>query len=103
MSDATSPLTDEERAELEQLRAEKAKREQAAQDRREREELARLRAQREAQRQEAAEDARIAEVREKNRKLMEPDDDLKMPIGQKVVLLAVVIIAIALALMFLRG
>ena len=61
-------LTDEERAELEQLRAEKAAREQAARD---------------------------AEARERGRALMEPDeDDLKMPLGQKVVIFAVVGIAL---------
>ena len=61
-------LTDEERAELEQLRAEKAERAQAARD---------------------------AEARERGRALMEPDeDDLKMPLGQKVVIFAVVGIAL---------
>jgi len=88
----TSPLTDEERAELEELRAQKAAREEAAQ----REELERLRSERAAAEANAAEDARIAEVRERNRKLMEPDDDLKMPLGQKVVLIAVAIIALAI-------
>ena len=39
--------------------------------------------------------ARDAEARERGRALMEPDDDdLRMPLGQKVVILAVVGVAI---------
>lgn len=82
-------LTDEERAELEQLRAEKAAREQAA----ERAELERLRAQRSEGEAERAAVARDAAARERGRKLMEPDDDLRMPLGQKIVILAVVGVA----------
>ena len=88
-------LTDEERAELEQLRAEKAAREQAARDAAERAELEKLRAQRAQTEAERAQAARDAEARERGRALMEPDDDdLKMPLGQKVVILAVVGIAL---------
>lgn len=89
-------LTDEERAELEQLRAEKAAREQAERDARdaaERAELERLRAQRAQGEAERAAQARDAAARERGRKLMEPDDDLKMPLGQKIVILAVVGVA----------
>lgn len=50
-----APLTDEERAELEELRAEKARREERARARRERAELEQLRAERERSR--AADDA----------------------------------------------
>ena len=89
MADRTG-LTDEERAELEQLRAEKAAREQA--ERAERERLRRQKAEDEAMR---ASLERDAEARERGRALMEPDDDdLRMPLGQKVVILAVVGVAI---------
>ena len=101
-------LTDEERAELEALRAEKAARAQAEQDARERAELEALRAEREAQarqqeraRQEAELDARDAQIRERNRQLMEPDDDLRMPVGQKVVLAVVFVAVVAIVCVML--
>lgn len=117
MDDQATPLTQEERAELERLRAEKAEREEAEQARREREELERLRAESaESKRQEPArdegrkesqtqltnEDRRVLEARERGRRLMEPDDDLSMPLGQKVVLLGmlVIVVIIVLALVF---
>ncbi len=88
-------LTDEERAELEQLRAEKAARERAARDAAERAELEHLRRQKARGAAERAQARRDAEARERGRALMEPDeDDLKMPLGQKVVILAVVGIAL---------
>ena len=88
-------LTDEERAELEQLRAEKAARERAARDAAERAELERLRRQKARGAAERAQARRDAEARERGRALMEPDDDdLRMPLGQKVVILAVVGVAI---------
>ena len=75
MAQETTPLTDEERSELEQLRAEKAAREQAAQ----------------------AHHERV----EHERTLMEPGDDLAMPVGQRIVLIAVAVAAIlALAVIF---
>ena len=67
MADET-PLTDEEREELRRLRAEKAARERAQADAAQKAELERLRVER------------------------EPDDDLKMPVGQKIVLLALAVI-----------
>ena len=76
MSENTQGLSAEERAELEQLRAEKAAREQAARDRAERAELERLKAERDRKRAEAEKDAHARELRERNAKLMEPDDDL---------------------------
>ena len=92
MADNTG-LTDEERAELERLRAEKAERLRAEKDAAERAELERLRRER-ARSQEAFEaDRRAADARERGRALMEPDDDLKMPLGQKIVILAVVVVA----------
>ncbi len=83
------PLSDAERAELELLRAEKRAREERA-------ELARLRA-------EEREDVRVAMARERGRSLMEPGDDLSMPLGQKIVLvgLAVVVVAIVALLVFM--
>ena len=122
MSDTTG-LTDEERAELEALRAEKAERERAARAQAERAELERLRAEKAAAEAETtqpaaaprpearpaaassqppvteaerAQLARDAAARERGRKLMEPDDDeLKMAPGQKIVVAAILIVAVA--------
>ena len=115
MADEARPLTDEERAELEARRAEKAAREERERAARERAELEALRAQK-AQAQQAAsaprqpastraaqqpvhrataEEQRIREQRERGARLMEPDDDLRMPLGQKIVL-AVIGVAVAL-------
>ena len=93
MTDDITPLSAEERAELEQLRAEKAAREEAEQARRERAELQRLRAERGIQGQATAQE-------ERGRRLMEPGDDLSMPVGQKVVL-AVVAIAVIVAVVMI--
>lgn len=90
-------LSEEERAELEQLRAEKAARLQAERDAAERAELDRLR----AEKQRAAQ---LAADREQARKLMEPDeDDLKMAPGQKIVIAAVVGIALVWLLITVIG
>ena len=104
MSQDAAPLSDEERAELEELRAEKAALEAAERARKERAELERLRAQ-SAQReaiaqQEAMADARARAARERASKFMEPGVDLSMPLGQRIVLigLALVVIAIVVAL-----
>ena len=116
-------LTDAERAELEALRAEKERRElealRAEKDRRELESLraektraaqaeaavgedAQLvaeqqRAARQAAQQEAEQIRRIQEQRAKGRALMEPDEDdedIRMPLGQKIVIGTVVILAV---------
>ena len=92
MADDTG-LTDEERAELEQLRAEKAARQQAEKDAAERAELERLRAQRAADEAERAARTRDEQALARARALMEPDDDLRMPLGQKIVILAIVGVA----------
>ncbi len=106
----TEGLSEEERAELEQLRAEKAAREQAARDERERAELEQLRAEkvRAAKAAGAREDAARAHAEEvadleSARKFMEPDDDLKMAPGQKIVILAVVGVAAVFLLMNILG
>lgn len=99
-------LTDEERAELEQLRAEKAARQRSQQAARERAELEELKAEKLRAEQDAEQDARIAEVRAKGRALMEPDesdDDIRMPTGQKVVLVALFAIAAVVVLMAMFG
>ena len=99
-------LSEEERAELEQLRAEKAAREQAERDAAERAELDRLRAEKERAdiANEAARAAQLAADREQARKLMEPDeDDLKMAPGQKIVIAAVVGIALVWLLITVIG
>ena len=88
MADSNTPLSDAERAELERLRAEKAQRDRSRADAQRRAELERLR------RDQADADAerRDAQRRERAREYMEPDEDLKMPLAQKLVLLVVAII-----------
>lgn len=133
MENHPKPLSDDERAELEELRAEKARREADAKAERERAELEELRAEkarssratrpapqagrplksaeelerehdeRERQRIEAIRDQHDAELREKGREFMEPDDDLNMPKGQKLVILGVVIVVAILILMSVLG
>jgi len=105
-TEVAEALSDEERAELEALRAEKAARKKAEQDARERAELEALRKERDAKealarqaRQEAEQDARDAQLRERNRQLMEPDDDLRMPLAQKLVL-AVLAFVVAAAIFY---
>ena len=88
MADEQAPLTDEERAELERLRAEKAARENAARAAAQKAELERLR----TEQAEADADARDAARRERAREYMEPDEDLKMPLAQKLVLLFVALL-----------
>ena len=118
MAEGVQPLTDEERAELEALRAEKAEREAREQAARERAELEALRAERASQSApqpapqpakpaqqaratavESEEDRRIREARERGAKLMEPDDDLRMPMGQKIVLAVLVALVIIVFVM----
>lgn len=96
----SSPLTDSERAELEQLRAERAARAEAA----ERAELKKLRAERERVRIQQEQDKHIQELRERNRKLMEPDDeDLSMPVAQRVVLGVLAFIVLAFVVYLVTG
>ena len=97
MADET-PLTDEEREELRRLRAEKAARERAQQDAAQKAELERL----PSEQAEAEQEALDARRRERAREYMEPDDDLKMPVGQKIVLLALAVI-VALFVMSVVG
>lgn len=99
-------LSQAEREELEQLRAEKAAREAAAAKAAERAELEALRAEKAkaeaAQRNQAAareQAAQEAADLERARKLMEPDDDLRMPVGQKIVIAAVFGIAVVFLLL----
>lgn len=96
---ADAPHTDEERAELERLRAEKAAREQAARNAAQKAELESLR----AEQAEAEQMARDAERRERAREYMEPDEDLKMPLGQKLVLLVLAIIVAVFVMSFVGG
>lgn len=124
MSDQITPLTDDERAELEALRAEKAAREERERVARERAELEELRREHEAQsakpaataarpqqaapqrvrRAETEEDRRIREARARGTQLMEPDDDLRMPLGQKIVLGVLALLVAIIAIMhFLVG
>ena len=98
---------EKERAELEALRAEKTRAVQAeAQAQAEAEAAAaedaqlaadQQRAARQAAQQEAEQIRRIQEQRAKGRALMEPDEDdedIKMPLGQKIVIGTVVILAV---------
>ena len=94
-----APLTDAERAELEALRAEKERRELEAlrADKDAQLAAAQQRAARQAAQQEAEQIRRIQEQRAKGRALMEPDEDdedIKMPLGQKIVIATVVILAV---------
>ena len=103
MAENDAPLSAEERAELEALRAERAEREAQEQARRERAELARLKAERERQQRESDLDARDRAIRERNAKLMEPDDDLNMPVGQKIVLAGIAVAVLLIILMSVFG
>ena len=110
MAGDETPLSAQERAELEELRAQKAAREQAEQARRERAELEELRRQsaREAQVAQESEEARAREqrsreARERGRQLMEPGDDLSMPLGQRLVLVALALIVIGIIVAFVWG
>ena len=97
---------EKERAELEALRAEKTRAAQAeAQEQAEAAAVAedaqfvaaQQRAARQAAQQEAEQIRRIQEQRAKGRALMEPDaddEDIKMPLGQKIVIGTVVILAV---------
>lgn len=97
MPDATPGLTDDERAE-------KAEREQARSSAAERAELEALKAEAARTRADIERDRAVAEARERGRRIMEPDeDDLSMPIGQKVVILAVIGIALAFILVTVLG
>ncbi len=91
MSHEDTPLSADERAELDRLRAEKAAREDRERARRERAELDRLRREK---------DDRAA--RDRARAIMEPGDDLSMPLGQKIVLgvLALIVIAVIAVYLF---
>ena len=93
---------EKERAELEALRAEKTRAAQAeaavqAEVDSAAESEAQQRAARQAAQQEAEQIRRIQEQRAKGRALMEPDEDdedIKMPLGQKIVIGTVVILAV---------
>ena len=93
---------EKERADLEALRAEKTRAAQAeaavqAEVDAVAESEAQQRAARQAAQQEAEQIRRIQEQRAKGRALMEPDEDdedIKMPLGQKIVIGTVVILAV---------
>lgn len=93
---------EKERAELEALRAEKTRAAQAeaavqAEVDAAAESEAQQRTARQAVQQEAEQIRRIQEQRAKGRALMEPDEDdedIKMPLGQKIVIGTVVILAV---------
>ncbi|MBR1830657.1 MAG: hypothetical protein IJ781_14365, partial [Atopobiaceae bacterium] len=59
---------------------------------------------RRVQRTETEDDRRIREARERGAKLMEPDDDLRMPVGQKIVLAVLaLLVGIIVVMHFLVG
>ena len=127
MAENVQPLTEEERAELEALRAEKTARLEREQAERERAELEALRAEKAGTTQAASSqaapsqaaqseataaprtpqrraedverDRQIREARARGEKLMLPDDDLKMPMGQKVVLAGIAIVVLLVVIM----
>ena len=79
----TAPLTDEERAELEELRAEKARREEEERTRRERAELEALRAERDAAARAEAQPAPAP--RRKPAPAPEPEAPTEKTFGQRMV------------------
>lgn len=99
MADSQTGLSEEERAELERLRAEKASREQAAAEAAQRSELERLR----REQAEAEADERDAARRERAREYMEPDEDLKMPAAQKLVLALLALVIVAFVVYAISG
>ena len=101
--DENTQLSPDERAELEALRAEKAAAEERAKAQAEREELERLRAEEAARKAREEADAHTREVAERNRRLMEPDEDLRMPLAQKLVLVVLAVIVIASIIYFVNG
>ena len=92
MSGDVMPLSDDERAELEQLRKERAQREAAERARVERAELERLRSEHAMGEQ----DARREEQRRRAASLMEPGEDLSMPKGQRIVLIIIAFIVVGI-------
>jgi Flp pilus assembly protein TadB len=103
MADENVTLSDDERAELEKLRAEKAAREQAQAAAAQKAELERLRAEKAQAEEDAAAEARDAAARERAREYMEPDEDLKMPLAQKIVLLAVALLIVWFVFQLIGG
>lgn len=110
MSLDDTPLSDAERAELEQLRAEKQAREEAERARAERAELEQLRAERTGSarsrpdvRETPDEVQRLRESRERARRFMEPDEDLSMPMGQRIVLVVLAVIVLVIIAVILFG
>ena len=99
----TVPLSDDERAELERLRADAAARERAAADAAQRAELERLREQKRRAEADAAADERDAYRRERAREMMEPGDDLKMPLAQKIMLLVIALFIGVFVINFIAG
>ncbi len=99
MADDQMPLTADERAELEQLRAEKLERERAERARRERAELEQLRSERAVRNQTSSVET-TGGSRPEKRSIMEPDDDLSMPLGQKIVLVALALVVLAIVAAF---
>ncbi len=92
MSQPNDKLTDDERAELEELRAERAARQRAAANRSDRDRL------------EAEQAARDAEIRRRNREMMEPDeDDLTMSNAQKMIFFGILVLAVAALLAMVFG
>lgn len=87
-TDDEDSLSRAERAELLELRKEKAERM--------REQQQALAAQKQQAAFVRARDEHIKYIKEKNRKIMEPDDDLRMPLGQKIVLICLAVLAAAI-------
>jgi len=108
MAQDATPLSEDERRELEELRAQKRAREEAEQARKDREELERLRVEQaraasanqrtsgtpNSSKPPSQEELRVRAARDRGKKLMEPGDDLSMPLGQKLVLVAVFLMVI---------
>lgn len=98
MSEPTQGLSDAERKELDELRREKAARQEAEAVAKERAELERLRREKQELDSEAEAERRIEVARQR----MEPGDDLRMPMAQKIILgICVVLIVVFVLYMIL--
>jgi cobalamin biosynthesis Mg chelatase CobN len=97
----TQGLSDSEREELEALRREKAAREAAQREQVERAELEALRRERARVQQEAAAEKDQLEREARASKMMQPDEDLNMPVAQKALIAALIVVfVIAVVYMF---
>lgn len=95
MADSPQELTEDERKELEELRELRKKQLEDERAAAEREELMRLRRQVADTKKDSEKQKRIEHAKQQGKELMEPDEELHMPTGQKVVLILLFVIVVA--------